>query len=76
MCGNMSTAGGEVMRGVMSALFLLSYPLQVTQIEECCAKNLVASHVELNKVRGLQWLLSLLKRVLRILEKLYSESGL
>ena len=64
------------MRGVMSALFLLSYPPQVTQIEECCAENLVASHVELNKVRGLQWLLSLLKRVLRILEKLYSESGL
>lgn len=66
------------MRYVMSApnLFLLSYSLQVTQIEEYCAKNLIASHEELNKLRGLQWLLSLLKRVLHISKKLYSESGL
>lgn len=73
MCGNMSTAGREMIPA--PNLFLLSYPLQVTQREEYCTKNLIASHMELNKVRGLQWLLNLLERVLHILEKLYSESG-
>lgn len=56
-------------------LFLLSSSLQVTQIEEYCAKNLIASHVELNKLRRPQRL-SFLKKELGILEKLYPESGL
>lgn len=56
-------------------LFLLSSPIQVAQIEEYCAKNLIVSHVELNKVRR-PWRLSFLKKELGILEKLYTESGL